>query len=151
MPEIKQILEELSKKRQLFHNERDFQLELGMLLNEKHPNKIRLEYRYNKIEKAYADIMILDDSNQPYFAIELKYLSKKGDITYNNELFSFKQCSTNKRIATIKEDEARIKTFKNGCCIVLSNDERFIKNTYFSNWLEYSRPNNETIFYFCIK
>ena len=131
----------LSKERPLFYNERDFQLAFGMALNKHFPKrkdiKIRMEFPYPSDENknTYADIMFLI-KNKPTFAIELKFLSKKGLITSTDgEQFNYKKCSKKKRTEDIEEDRERIKKFGKGCVVILSNDKRFIKK---GNWHNYA-------------
>ena len=44
---IKKIIELLSQRRPIFHNERDFQFEFALLLKELYNSDVRLEYFYS--------------------------------------------------------------------------------------------------------
>lgn len=44
---IKKIIELLSQRRPIFHNERDLQLEFALLLKELYNSDVRLEYFYS--------------------------------------------------------------------------------------------------------
>ena len=149
MVNLDDLMLELSGKRPVFHNERDFQLELGMLLNRYYPDLVRMEYCYPDIDNRYCDIMILDHNRCPFFAIELKYLSKKGVVIDVNikEKFNFKRCCKEKRLRKIESDRSRINCLKeqgiDGAVIVLSNDKRFIGD----NWKQYSMVGNEVFKY----
>ena len=91
---IKKIIELLSQRRPIFHNERDLQLEFALLLKELYNSDVRLEYFYS-LESAndkhnkrnYIDI-VLQNSND-CILIELKYKTKtpKETIIHNGELF----------------------------------------------------------------
>ena len=136
---IKKTLKDLSTVERIFHNERDFQLSLGFALNKYLGDSIRMEFPYPENLNSYADIMILE-KGEPVFAVELKYLSKKGDLIINGEQFHFKRCSKTKREETIKNDIEKIEKFKNGCVLILSNDDRFMKT---GKWEEYCNIKDE--------
>ncbi len=76
-----QCIEKLSKKRPLFHNEKDFQLELAWLIKEEDKDKryrIRLEYCFDEDDmeddkRSYVDIAVFDEQLKKCALIELKY------------------------------------------------------------------------------
>ena len=91
---LEKILLKLSKKRPVFHQEADFQFALaGEIRKELKNAKIRLEYpvaieKDGKKKNEYVDIIVtVDDKVYP---IELKYKTKKLDITIDDEDFYLK-------------------------------------------------------------
>ena len=90
MIEITDVLNELSKKRPVFHSEADFQHALAWRIYEKYPDlNIRLEKRVilNK-EGIYFDIFVFKDSK--IVTIEVKYKTMNLNIALTSEEFSLK-------------------------------------------------------------
>ncbi|QST00992.1 hypothetical protein IMZ31_05320 [Pontibacillus sp. ALD_SL1] len=85
---IEHIIEELSQKRPLFHNEADFQHALAWEIKESYPDaKIRLEMKVHGVgTKVYLDILAVIDGYK--YAIELKYKTKQFDHMLEEEEFS---------------------------------------------------------------
>ena len=89
------FMDELAKKRQIFHNERDFQFEFAWLAKELYDTDIRLECYYgsnskkeNQTKRNYIDIVLQNDSE--CILIELKYKTlplREEHRTYENEQF----------------------------------------------------------------
>lgn len=134
MIEIADVLNELSKKRPVFHSEADFQQALAWTIHEKYSGlKIRLEKRVvlNK-EEVYFDIFAFNDNKT--VAIEVKYKTKKLDIEVNSEQFNLKNqgAQDQGRYDFIKDISRLEKALKNcpvgtGFAIFLTNDESYWK------------------------
>jgi len=91
---IKQILEELSKKRPIFHSEADFQHALAWEIHQKFNEiDIRLEKRFkvSRLGEIYVDIFL--KANNTPIAIETKYTTKKLETVLNGEEFVLKNHS----------------------------------------------------------
>jgi hypothetical protein len=85
--ELNQIIQVLANKRPIFHSEADFQHASAWLIHENYPScRMRLEVNpYTEGQKEYIDILCYIN-NLP-IAIELKYKTRKLDITYGDEVF----------------------------------------------------------------
>lgn len=85
---IQPVLDSLSRRRPIFHNEADFQHALAWELREQYDCKIRLERRMNLDSKrrAYLDIWI--EWNGRRIAVELKYKMSAIEHTFEDETFS---------------------------------------------------------------
>ena len=84
--DIVACLEDLARERPVFHSEADFQHALAWHIHERTPGtQVRLEFNPFPCEKLYLDIYLRDA-----VAIELKYKTKKAELTHNNEAFSLK-------------------------------------------------------------
>lgn len=71
---LDEFMNELAKKRQIFHNERDFQFEFAWLAKELYDIDVRLECYYkeeNDTKRNYIDIVLQNESE--CILIELKY------------------------------------------------------------------------------
>jgi hypothetical protein len=85
---IQSVLNSLSRKRPIFHNEADFQHALAWELREQCDCKIRLERRMDLDSKrrAYLDIWI--EWNGRRIAVELKYKMSAIEHSFEDETFS---------------------------------------------------------------
>ena len=134
MIEITDVLNELSKKRPVFHSEADFQHALAWTIHEKHSGlNIRLEKRVIlNSEGIYFDIFAFNDSKT--LAIEVKYKTKNLDTTVNNEEFNLKNQGAQDQgrygfIKDISRLEKVLETYRDGVgfAIFLTNDESYWK------------------------
>jgi hypothetical protein len=85
--ELIQIIQRLAHERPIFHSEADFQHALAWLIHEKYPScRMRLEVNpYTDGQRAYIDVLC--HINKIPIAIELKYKTRKLDISYGGEDF----------------------------------------------------------------
>jgi len=90
MSDINTVMENLSKKRPIFHSEADFQHALAWEIHKQLPESaIRLERRYSKGNKRiYFDIWI--DYKGETIIIELKYKTKEVSVEIDNEKFNLR-------------------------------------------------------------
>jgi hypothetical protein len=119
-------LEELSKKRPVFHSEADFQLELATHLSSKGFN-VRLEKSYSRVgiyKKIELDVELNDS-----IAIELKYKTIDRDFLNDGEDYKLKNHGAqNLGRFDFFEDVRRLQSLKNcgkiksGFVIFLTND-----------------------------
>ena len=88
--EIKIVLEELSKRRSVFHSEADFQQELAFAIREKYNKiKIRLEIPFkipNDLKNKALDILLIENEKSKV-GIELKYPKAKLKKKFDDEVF----------------------------------------------------------------
>jgi len=89
--EIESALESLAKHRPAFHSEADFQFALAWELRRRHPDlEVRLEYPVPlKDTRGEIDIW-LPEARGPV-AIELKYWTRRAELTVNGEPFVLKE------------------------------------------------------------
>ena len=134
MIEITDVLNELSKKRPVFHSEADFQHALAWTIHEKYSGlNIRLEKRVIlNSEEIYSDVFAFNDSKT--VAIEVKYKTKNLDTTVNNEGFNLKNQGAQDQgrydfIKDISRLEKVLETYRDGVgfAIFLTNDESYWK------------------------
>ena len=135
MFDIHALMTELKERRAIFHNERDFQLELAWLIRENTCTRPRLEFPYppdeqgKQDEKRYLDIYI-PDKHIP-IAIELKHFTQElafGDKT--GEQYSLRnQAARNQRRYDFLKDVQRLECLstqtgerRRGYAILLTND-----------------------------
>lgn len=79
---ISTIIQNLKKRRKIFHSEADFQHELAWEIHKTYPKySIRLEKAFKLDEKLYVDIFFANSSKT---AIELKYKTQALNYSYNN-------------------------------------------------------------------
>ena len=134
------VLEQLSKKRPVFHSEADFQFAFAWEIKSKYPkSEIRLEYKIPDLpQKTYVDIWI--KNKKTTIAIELKYKSKNPKrkskrpvIEFNSEKFYLSNQDAND---SGRYDECRdIQRIENICelydavgySIFLTNDPAYWK------------------------
>ncbi len=88
--DIMNILKELSIKRPLFHNEKDFQFEFALLLQQK-GYKIRLETYTGKEngKRRYIDLIAIDEEKQDCYLFEFKYKTLDKQVIIDNEIYDF--------------------------------------------------------------
>lgn len=144
--DIKKILEELAKRRPVFHSEDDFKFELAWEINLNHNNaSIRLEYPYRLLglgsdqtqNDKHLDLFVKIGSNE-FFLIELKYLTRADNIVANGESFSLRNHGAqNLRSYDVIKDISRIEKAINkkeiayspfvayGLVIVITNDKSY--------------------------
>ena len=150
------LMSELVDRREIFHNERDFQLELAWLLSMKSDVRPRLEFPYpllkqqnkhpsqnnkkdeedKKSKRGYMDIWLPSER----VAIELKYrtlkLDKKLEIAGDVEFFNLKnQAAQNIARYQFLDDVRRIEELRDKRCdlkvgyaIFLTNDKNYWKS-----------------------
>jgi len=127
--DIEDVLNQLSKKRPVFHSEADFQYSLAWEIHEIHPDfNIRLEKREEiNGEELYLDIFIF--KNGKICALELKYKTKRLEITISNEDYHLKDqgaqdISRYDFCKDIERLEKVLKKYNNGIrfAIFLTND-----------------------------
>lgn len=85
---IANSLIELSKRRPLFHNEKDFQFEFALLLQQL-GYKIRLETYVGKEngKRKYIDLVAIDEEKQECYLFEFKYRTISKEVAINNEVY----------------------------------------------------------------
>lgn len=86
--DIQAVLNSLSQKRPIFHNEADFQHALAWELRERSDCKIRLELRMDIDNKRRTYLDILAEADGRKVAIELKYKMRALECTVQEEEFS---------------------------------------------------------------
>ncbi|WNS42038.1 hypothetical protein [Paenibacillus sp. MMS20-IR301] len=86
--DIQALMNALTGKRPIFHNEADFQFALAWELREHYDCKIRLERRMeiDPKKRTYLDIWVERDGRRT--AIELKYKMRAIDYTFDGETYS---------------------------------------------------------------
>lgn len=173
---IVEELESLSKRRPIFHNERDFQFEFALLLKEMYNCDVRLEYFYSTNDdskkRCYIDI-VLQNENE-CILIELKYKTKEQKIDYKGESFMLlNQAAQDFGCYYVLSDLSRIERIdKLGnkkviayYSVLLTNDSHyengFRNGTLFSNFslrdgktikgkLEFIKPNDKELNETCV-
>lgn len=131
--EVKEFLQQLSKQRKLFHNEKDFQFNFAwMMKNEGYD--VKLEY-YNGMEKSkrsYIDLIAV--LNEETIAFEFKYKTKKEKVVIDNEEFDlFSQGAYDLGSYAVLKDVKRLerlvneKKVKEAYVIFLTNDKKYEK------------------------
>ena len=94
MFDMEDVMNKLSKERQVFHSEADFQHSLAWKIHKMYPNpNIRLEKREEiNGEEFYLDIFIAPKHfrSDKICALELKYKTKRLKITISNEDYHLK-------------------------------------------------------------
>jgi len=86
--DLNNIINDLSKKRPIFHSEKDFQFALSWKISEMYDDlKIRLErpVYINGNKKIHLDIFIID--NKSLILIELKYKKDEINVIWGGEQF----------------------------------------------------------------
>lgn len=157
---VKSIIKDMGKSKLIFQSEAQFQHVLAMRLEkeiaENEDLKIYLEAYTNdypndgkkkkeddsdqnedkKAKRCYTDIVILDNKNMQYIAIELKYKTQKFNYTLNKFEFDLKYHGAPdiacydylwdlSRIEDlIEKSDGNMKNYKclSGCAILISND-----------------------------
>jgi hypothetical protein len=85
---LNNVLQELAKKRPIFHSEADFQHALAWEIREHYPDsKIRLETKiHGGNTKVYLDLLVIHQEHR--YAIELKYKTRNFNCMIEGETFS---------------------------------------------------------------
>lgn len=129
---ILMALEQLRKKRQVFHSESDFQFalawELKSLFND---SDIRLEYATSSDIRKHIDILVRIGSSE--YPIELKYKTRTLSAVNNNELYHLKNHGAQdlgvydfiKDICRIESFTTELKGFHEGYVLWLTNDSYY--------------------------
>lgn len=134
MIEITDILNELMRKRPVFHSEADFQHALAWIIHDKYPDlNIRLEKRMIlDRERNYFDIFAFKDNK--IVAVEVKYKTKNLDTVLNHEEFSLTNQSARDQgrydfLKDVSRLEKALESHRdsNGFAIFLTNDESYWK------------------------
>lgn len=165
---VKNIIKDMGKSKLIFQSEAQFQHVLAMRLEkeiaENEDLKIYLEAYTNdypndgkkkkeddsdqnedkKAKRCYTDIVILDNKNMQYIAIELKYKTDKLEYNKGNFFISLTEhsaCDTGcydylwdiERINKLTKNTTRgnLKSFKciGGCAIFLTNENYYWKHS----------------------
>jgi hypothetical protein len=156
--DINVYLNQLKKRRKLFHNERDLQFELAWEIQKqakKNHYKIRLEYCFPEMEenkRSYVDIAVFDEGTKECALIELKYKTKSTEpnaIEVDGETFNLKNQSARDYgsyavLNDLNRLEGKLGDYVGDCevkkiySIFLTNDGKyedgFKKNTLFYNF-----------------
>lgn len=148
---VKSIIKDMGKSKLIFQSEAQFQHILAMRLEkeiaENEDLKIYLEaytndYTYEctgKTKRCYTDIVILDNKNMRYIAIELKYKTQEFSCTLNKFKFDLKPhhaidngCydflwDLNRIEDLTINSSGNMKKYKciAGCAVFITNDNRY--------------------------
>lgn len=146
---IANILIELSKRRPLFHNEKDFQFEFALLLQQL-GYKIRLETYVGKEngKRKYIDLVAINEETQECYLFEFKYKTISKEVTINNEMYDlFNHGARDLGSYAFLKDVERIEKLvdktifgykvKEGYAIFLTNDFGYLKG-FKQNSLSYN-------------
>jgi len=129
---IHSVLESLSRKRPIYHNEADFQHALAWEIREHYDCKIRLEKRMDidASRRTYLDILVELDGRR--IALELKYKMRSYECTYDGEVFSLlnQGAQDNGRYDVLKdiqrlEQMVSLNLVDEGYLIYLTNDASY--------------------------
>lgn len=136
---IANILRELSKRRPLFHNEKDFQFEFALFLQQL-GYKIRLETYIGKEngKRKYIDLVAINEETQECYLFEFKYKTINKEVTTNNEVYDlFNHGARDLGSYAFLKDVERIEKLvdktifgykvKEGYAIFLTNDFGYLK------------------------
>lgn len=135
--DIKKVLDELAKRRPVFHSEADCQFELAWEIKSTYDDaSIRLEYPYRLLglgndptrNDKYLDLIVKIDSSK--FLIELKYLTRQAEISVKDEKFLLRTHAQNLRSYDVLRDLERLERACAieaclGYVVVLSNDKYY--------------------------
>ncbi len=129
--ELERALKGLRRARPIFHSEADFQHALAWSFHEQYPAaKVRLEYKPFPDKPLYVDIWV--NQGNATAAIELKYLTRKTEVTVDGELFALKQQSAqDTRRYDVLKDLERLESISSairgvvGYAVVLTNDQAY--------------------------
>jgi len=135
MIDLHAIVARLATKRPLFHSEADFQHALAWELHHELPDaRVRLEYRPFPSEAVYVDIWV--EREGMAMALELKYLTKKLDVTVGGEAFSLRnQSAEDVNRYLVLKDIVRIERIVDevpdarGMAVILTNDAGYWKKS----------------------
>lgn len=109
---IKDIIKRLGENKRIFNSEAQFQFELGMELQKKHPvYKVLFEVLSKEGKKSERIDIVIADNNGSYIAIELKYNTCKL-ICENPKLELIEQGGSNNVRYDFLKDVTRIEHLK---------------------------------------
>ena len=124
--DIDGLMKGLSEQRPIFHSEADFQHALAWQIHEMMPDcQVRLEYPFSYGSKRiHVDIWLPDAG----MAVELKYFTKRMELSCNGESFALKdQAASNLvRFGFLKdlqrlESLVRMQPARTGIAVLLTN------------------------------
>lgn len=129
--DLAELMEELARRRPVFHSEADFQLALAWQIQQKHPNlRVRLETR--PAPGVHLDLALEEPGTERGTAVELKYLTRRWEGTVNGERYELKNHGAQDiRAYDVVKDICRVEKFiagregADGAVIVLSNDPSY--------------------------
>ena len=151
------IIKELSAKRPLFHNEKDFQFEFALVL-QSIGFKIRLETYVGKEngKRKYIDLVAIDEETKECYLFEFKYKTINKKEVINDELYDFfnhgaRDLGSYAFLKDVERIENQLNKsilgykVKEGYAIFLTNDLGYLKG-FKSNSLcyNYGLENNKT-------
>ena len=136
---IDDILEELSQRRPIFHNERDLQFEISWLIKEEYDCQIRHEYYCptdDAGKRSYIDFVAYTDDY--CIAFELKYKTKFFQGKIKGEQYDLKDQSAQdfgcayvlsdlSRTEKLIGKEVNGKVINKGFIVFLTNDDKYKK------------------------
>lgn len=126
------IMENLSKRRRIFHSEADFQFALAWEIQKEYPQaEVRLEYPSVYGSAKRIDIVVWHKGN--VYPIELKYPKRNLSIDLDGEQYILKssEASDNEKYALVKDIvrmesfSSHLKGYKQGYVICLTNDHAY--------------------------
>jgi hypothetical protein len=130
MIRIEPVLASLSARRPIFHSEADLQHELAHELRAHDPGlALRLEYPIGINTRASLDILLRKGGAR--FGLELKYLCRSADVTFDDERFALKHQSAHDiRRYDVVKDIMRMERFAKrfgaeAAVLILSNDPAY--------------------------
>ncbi len=138
MIDIHKIMEELARRRPIFHLEADFQFTLAWHIQRLMPeSEIRLEFKPFSLEGIYVDIWLPCEGT----VIELKYFTRELDAEHDGERFTLRNQAANplrrydfiKDIERIERIVERVRPASNGFAVLLTNDPYYWKAPS-ANW-----------------
>lgn len=131
---IKEVLEGIIKKREIFHSEGDLQFELAHKLKLRSDiTKVRIERPYRINEKRFFCDIVFEEKDSK-IGIELKYLTKKAIEEIEEDLFELQHNSINASPAHFLTDMHKLvqliqnKNLESGYVVLLTNDLNFCKS-----------------------
>lgn len=143
--EIIELLDDLSKKRPVFHSEADFQHALAWLIHEKYPAiSIRLERPFGNVGEI--DILLLRDNSE--FLLELKYKTCKTLIKFNGEQYNLKSHGAQPlgRYDGIKDISRVELSERPGATIFLTNESQYWRVSPSGNGAAFSMQDGRNIY-----
>jgi hypothetical protein len=143
--EIIELLDDLSKKRPVFHSEADFQHALAWLIHEKYPAiSIRLEQPFGNVGEI--DILLLKDDSE--FLLELKYKTSKTLLDLNGEQYHLKSHGAQPlgRYDGIKDISRVEQSERPGATIFLTNESQYWRVSPMGNGAAFSMQDERIIY-----
>lgn len=140
---------ELQNQRPIFHSEDDLKLALAFIIKQYNPEfEIRLERpveleminrnEIKSIVRAPIDIIVIDSKGN-YYPIELKYKTRKANISHNDENYILAEqgaqdagrFSFRKDIYRIENYKLKHLNYKYGYVLILTNDDAYFEKNVF--------------------